>query len=211
MDVRGIINMVSSLSVGLDEPTQADIPVYLSYLNQVHLELYCQTAPSNPFLKLGRELLPTVDGAISPTTEPFFTLRKVYTETGTPLKPSSLDDILEEDPRLTRTSTTPSFWYFADNVLSVYPLFTGNIGVVYVKNPEIFTLDTTEAEIPYPAAYHDVLVNGTLLYLWSQEAGFRTDVKMAEVKKRLQTRSTELLNYLINVSGKKLYSTYSVV
>jgi hypothetical protein len=210
MDVRGIINMISSLSVGLDEPTQADVSVYLSYLNQVHLKLYRQTAPNNPFLVLGREILPVVDGIVSPTSEPFFMLRSIYTEQGTPLTASSLDNILKEDPRLTRRAT-PTQWYFSSNAISVYPLFTGNVGVLYVKNPTLFNINTTEEQIPYPAAYHDVLVNGTLFYLFSQEAGFRTDGKMAEVKQLWEQQSQELLTYLIKISGKKLYSTYSVV
>ncbi|CAK9254197.1 unnamed protein product [Sphagnum jensenii] len=79
----------------------------------------------------------------------------------------------------------PWAWYYASQNLYVYPLTTsdpdagsGQLGVSYIAQPVSLSLATVSADLPYPAHYHPVLVDGTCYYLFQTEAGFKNDLKM---------------------------------
>lgn len=209
MTVNEMINLISTLSVGLDAPSADDQEIFLRYLNLAHYELYRKTAHTNPAVGLVREVLDVVDGDAEDTSSPFFMVRSVYrTDQNMEITPSSLDDVQAEDPQHTKVGS-PRLWYYANNKISVYPIYTGEIGILYVKAPTPFTLNTSQAEIPYPPIFHSVLVHGASYYLFQGETGFRNETKMKDNELKWMNESTQLLQYLTNISGKKYYSTFS--
>jgi hypothetical protein len=209
MDVKEILALVSDLSIGLDEPTASDMAIYLKYLNLVHNELFRKVAAFNPKVPITREELNANDG-ILPALQSFPSLiRSIYQkDKNKSLVSSSFDRILGYDPGLVNNGD-PQFWYFSENKICVSPKYTGVIGVVYVPSPESLTLDTLSDDIPYPALYHSVLVDGTCYYLFQGEDGFKDQVKMQSAIIRWEKGQNELIAFLGNLSGQSNYSTYS--
>jgi hypothetical protein len=82
--------------------------------------------------------------------------------------------------------------------------------VWYIPQPPAFTEATEEKDIPYPIAYHPVLVDGALYYLFQEEGGFKSSRRENEAKARWETGKSKLLSYLHNSSGQT-FSTFSSV
>ena len=78
------------------------------------------------------------------------------------------------------------------------------VSVWYTPQPSLLTENTDESEIPYPPAYHPVLVDGGLYYLFQQEGGFKNTTKENEALIRWQNGKTRLLSYLYTSSGEFL-------
>jgi hypothetical protein len=69
---------------------------------------------------------------------------------------------------------------------------------------------TAEAEIPYPVAYHPVLADGALYYLFQEEGGFKDAQKDIQARVRWETGKSRLLSYLYYSSGQA-FSTFSSI
>jgi hypothetical protein len=219
MDVTEIINLVSDLSIGLDSPTPDDQVVFVRYLNLAHAELFRKTAAVSPVVRILRENnLNVTNGQVDPLTQTPFLIRSVtMMDQKKPLAATSLEEIEKTDPLLTKTGQ-PWAWYYANSSVFVYPLTTsdaqagsGQAGVSYIAQPSALTLTTVSADLPYPALYHPVLVDGTCYYLFQTEAGFKNDLKMKLALERWERGKSELLCYLRNLSGQQYYSTYTEV
>lgn len=219
MNVAEIINLVADLSIGLDTPTADDQAVFLKYLNLAHAELFRKTAAASPVVKILRENnLNVTDGKIDPLSQSPFLIRSVtLMAQNKPLLATSLEAIEKTDPLLTKTGQ-PWGWYYAHSAVFVYPLTSSNaeagtnqVGVSYLAEPLSLTLNTLSADIPYPALYHPVLVDGTCYYLFQTEAGFKNDLKMKLALDRWERGKSELLCYLRNLAGQQYYSTYTEV
>lgn len=219
MDVVKIIDLVADLSIGLDTPTADDQAVFLKYLNLTHAELFRKTAAASPVVKILRENnLNVTNGKVDPLRQTPFLIRSVtLMDQKKPLIATSLEVLERNDPLLTRTGQ-PWGWYYANKSVFIYPLTssvpeagTGQVGVSYIAEPAPLLLTTLSVDIPYPALYHPVLVDGTCYYLFQTEAGFKNDLKMTVALDRWERGKSELLYYLRNLSGQQYYSTYTEV
>lgn len=219
MNVAEIINLVADLSIGLDTPAADDQAVFLKYLNLAHAELFRKTAAASPVVKILRENnLNVTDGKVDALSQSPFLIRTVtMMDQNKPLLATSLEAIEKTDPLLTKTGQ-PWGWYYANKTVCIYPLASSNaeagtnqVGVSYLAEPLSLTLNTLSADIPYPALYHPVLVDGTCYYLFQTEAGFKNDLKMKLALDRWERGKSELLCYLRNLSGQQYYSTYTEV
>lgn len=214
MLVGEILNLVAELSIGLDSPTADDIPIFLNYLNLAHFELFSQTATVNPIVNIQRDVLAVTDGVVDPLTHDVFSFRSVYrADLNVQIHPTSIDKIIERDPS-NITTGDPSFWYYSNGRLNVWPLFTqgtdiGGIGVLYNTQPAPLGQNDDLSDY-YPIGFHPLLVEGTCYYLFQSETGFKNDAKMNRSYKRWKDGKTILYNYLITLgSGKTFRSTYS--
>lgn len=215
MLVGEILNLVSQLSIGLDSPTNDDIPIFLSYLNLAHYELYKKVASVNTIIPIQRDILNVTNGIVDPLTQSMFKIRSVYrNDINVQLKPYIYNRIQEKDPSLSITGE-PIYWYYINNTLSVWPLFTqtianGGIGVVYNIQASPFDLEeNSDLSIYYPEVYHPLLVDGTAYYMFQSETGFRNDNKMNAMATRWEVGKTNLYNYFLMSGGDNFYSTYS--
>jgi hypothetical protein len=82
--------------------------------------------------------------------------------------------------------------------------------VWYVPQPSSLSEETEEGDIPYPVAYHPVLADGALYYLFQEEGGFKDAQKDVQARVRWETGKSRLLSYLYNSSGQT-FSTFSSV
>lgn len=210
MLVSDVLNLVANLSIGLDSPTPDDQIIWLRYLNLAHFELYRHTAPVNPFLTLQTDTLNVNNGVVDALSQPIFAPRTVYrADINQIIQPYSLDKVLQCDPGL-QVEGEPKYWYYANNSLNVWPLWTqaNGIGVIYNTRANIFQINE-DVSIYYPLEFHTLLADGTAYYLFQSEVGFKNDLKMQKAKDRWNEGKTNIYNYFVTVSGKPIYSTYS--
>ena len=221
MTVNEILDYIATLGVGLDNPTSDDQDVFLKYLNLAHYELFRKTASVNPKASTIKEIVNCDNGVLDALSNEVQSVKKVYLVSGNiPLIASSQDLIQELDPGITKQGT-PREWYYQSNRVHVYPLFsspnpqtdppTGQIGVWYVKEPVELTFNTLESDIPYPVSFHPILIDGACYYLFQGDGAFKDGVKMQTALSRWHAGKTELFSYLIALSGKTYYSTFTRV
>lgn len=212
MNAKEIITLVSSLSIGLDEPTDSDIVIFLRFLNLAYFELLRLTILRNPIYPKVRETLQCTNGVLDPTANSVFSIRGAYLpDSNTPLIGTNFDAVFKIDPALKETSTTPEFYYYDSGNINIYPLYTGNVGIVYCKNPDLLNINSLSYNIYIPEIYHSVLVDGTSYYLFQSETGFKNEMKIQESMKRWNDGKTDVTGYLERLGGQKHYSTYSAV
>lgn len=212
MLVTDVLNLVANLSIGLDNPTDDDQEIFLRYLNLAHFELFQHTAPVNPFIPIQSDMLDVNNGVVDNLTAPLFSFRSVYrTDSNKELIPYSYDKILDKDPGLIITGE-PIYWYYINNKLNVWPLWTEEegIGVRYNIASNPFQLNNDLSPI-YPVQFHPLLIDGTCYYLFQTETGFKNESKMMNSQKRWKNGISNIYNYFVMLGGKPIYSTYSKI
>lgn len=210
MLARDVLNLVANLSIGLDTPTANDEEIFLRYLNLAHFDLFAHTATVNPFIPKQSDILDVNNGVVDNLTAPLFSFRVVYrTDTNTPLISYSYDKIIESDPGLTITGE-PKYWYFSENAINVWPLWTQPQGIGARYNVEVTPFGINDDLSPiYPAHFHPLLVHGTCYYLFQTESGFKNEVKMAKADVRWEKGKSDMYNHFLMIGGKPIFSTYS--
>jgi len=215
MKIAELLTLMGHLSVGNDNITPTERAIFLQYLNLAHLELYQETANFNQDLLI-RENLISQQGAntVMLSGMPYL-ISTVYVLTPEKQKLPRLSvvDAAEENRNAHRTpSGTPSAYFVQKNILSFFPPQTTPVSTIvwYVPQPKTLTEATEEGDIPYPVAYHPVLADGALYYLFQEEGGFKNTQKEHEARKRWETGKSKLISYLFS-SGGQTFSTFSSI
>lgn len=210
MTVLEILKLMATLSVGTDNVTAGERGIFLQYLNLAHFELYQETASLNQDGWVSETLTkPQNTQAVTLAQSPYC-INKVYDRTHQKtLNRLSLADLLEKDPDRKATGS-PSQYVIQGRELTVYPLQTPvlSLKVWYVPQPTALTEQTREQDIPYPLAYHPVLADGALYYLFQEEGGFKNPQKALAAEQRWEKSRLTLVSYLYQSSGQTL-STFS--
>jgi hypothetical protein len=212
MQVSGLLSLMGNLSLGNDNITKEEKTIFLQYLNLAHLELYQVTANFNQDLLVQVTLANQVDSNQVQLPETPYLVNSVYDLTHQrKLCRISLTDAIERDGSKTWTGN-PTQYFVKRDILEFIPTQTAitSINVWYVPQPTTLTEETPEQDIPYPLAYHPVLVDGALYYLFQEEGGFKNLQKAQAAQARWEIGQTRLLAYLYNSSGQ-LFSTFSSV
>jgi hypothetical protein len=217
MDVSQILTLLATLSIGLDEPRDSDIVVFMQYINLCYFEILQDTIAQNPLVTINHEFLDCIGGDLVPTTEPIYIPLVIYDiAANLPLTGTTRDKIESIDPALTKTGA-PFEWYYSSGIIKTYPISTssvvdGNgIGVKYIPQPAPLTSESLSAEILIPALFQQVLADGASYYLFQSETGFKDQTKMQASMMRWKEGKQRIFAYMKNISGKKYYSTYSPV
>ena len=210
MRVSGILTLMGHLSVGNDNITPSERAIFLQYLNLAHLELYQETANFNQDLLIMENLVEGTN-TVRLSRMPYL-ISSVYVLTNKQkLTRLSLGEAIENDPDFSDRGT-PSAYFVQKDTIQFVPTQTMAIPVViwYVPQPSPLTEETDEGDIPYPVAYHPVLADGALYYLFQEEGGFKNTQKELEARERWKTGKSKLLSYLHNSSGQS-FSTFSSI
>lgn len=217
MDVSQILTLLATLSIGLDEPTDSDIVVFMQYINLCYFEILQETIAQNPLVTINHELLDCTDGNLPPTAETIFDPLLVYDiAKNMPLTGTTRDKVESIDPGLTKISA-PLEWYYSSGIIKTYPISTslvadGNgIGIKYIPQPDPLTEESLSSDILIPSLYQQVLADGASYYLFQSETGFKDQTKMQSSMMRWKEGKQRVFAYMKNISGKKYYSTYSPV
>jgi hypothetical protein len=212
MEVSTLLNLMGNLSLGNDNITEVERGIFLQYLNLAHLELYQVTANFNQDLLVQVTLANQVGSNQVQLPETPYLVNHVYDLTHhRQLRRISLSDAITKDPAFTANGN-PTQYFVQRDVLEFIPTQTAitSINLWYVPQPIPLTEQTPEEDIPYPFAYHPVLVDGALYYLFCEEGGFKNLQKAQDAQRRWEVGQTRLLAYLYNSSGQ-LFSTFSSV
>jgi hypothetical protein len=212
MEVSTLLSLMGNLSLGNDNITQVERAIFLQYLNLANLELYQITANFNQDLLVQVTLANQVDSNQVQLPETPYLVNSVYDLTHQrQLRRISLNDAITKDPAFIANGN-PTQYFVKRDVLEFVPTQTAitSINVWYVPQPTTLTEQTPEQDIPYPLAYHPVLVDGALYYLFQEEGGFKNLQKAQAAQARWEVGQTRLLAYLYNSSGQ-LFSTFSSV
>ena len=143
---------------------------------------------------------------------PPYALQTVYDQTHQKkLTRTSLADLLEKDPGFKATGR-PYQYFLQGSVVHFYPPQTAitSVRAVYTPQPVLFTEETQDQDIPYPIAYHPVLLDGGLYYVFQEEGGFKNPQKALEAQKRWEDGRSRLLSSLYNTSGETFTSFMNV-
>ena len=204
MTVKYLLTLMGHLSLGNDNIMPEERQIFLHYLNLTHFELYQVTAPFNQDLFI----FETVSNALGENAVtlrfPPYALQTVYDQTHQKkLTRTSLADLLEKDPGFTATGY-PYQYFLQGSVVHFYPPQTAitSVRVVYTPQPTFLTEQTEDQDIPYPIAYHPVLVDGGLYYVFQEEGGFKNPQKAVEAQRRWEDGRSRLLSSLYNTSGE---------
>ena len=217
MDVSEIIKLLATLSIGLDDPTDSDIVVFMQFINLCYFEILQETLSQNPLSKINTEILDCNNGVLNATQEPIFIPLIVYDKkTNLLLTGNNRDDIEKRDPSLSKEGM-PLEWYYSNGTINVYPLSNsliadGNgIGVRYIPEPSPLTANSTSSDILIPKLYQQILADGASYYVFQSETGFKDQNKMQTSAMRWKEGKQKLFAYMKNISGRKYYSTYSPI
>ena len=212
MTVSELLTLMGHLSVGNDNVSALERAIFLQYLNLAHCELYQGTASLNQDL-WQLETLTTEEGQTTiPLARPPYRLQRVYDLTHHwPLSPLSFADLLHKDPEF-KDRGSPRHYSLHQQTLRFYPAPSAvlSVQVAFVPQPVLLKENTLEEEIPYPLAYHPVLVDGALTYLFQEEGGFKNPQKAQAAEQRWEIGKTRLISYLYQASGST-FTTFSSV
>lgn len=217
MNVSDIVDLLATLSIGLDEPSDTDILVFMQFINLCYFELLAATLAQNPLAPKNNEPVDCSNGILNSTSQPIFMPKIIYSlASNTPLDETIEEDVLKYDPGLQKQGT-PFQWYQANGFLKVYPIATsrvadgGGFGVRYIPQPSPLAYSSQSADILIPFLYQQVLADGASYYLFQSETGFKDQLKMQSAMARWTIGKQKLFAYMKNISGKKTFSTYSPV
>ena len=215
MEVAKLLTLMGNLSLGNDNITEIERAIFLQYLNLAHLELYQVTANFN------QDLLEKYDAEIPANTHEHdlgftpYLINEVWVgaslASSRKLKRQSLVTLLATLP-FWQNPGTPKYYYLRKQVIGFVPksIVPFEVMLHYVAQPITLTEQTLEQDIPYPLAYHPVLVDGALYYLFCEEGGFKNLQKAQAAQARWEIGKTRLIAYLHNSSGTS-FSTFSSV
>jgi hypothetical protein len=217
MRVSEILTLMGHLSVGNDNITPTERAIFLKYLNLAHWELYQETANFNQDLLI-QENLTTEQGtnAVELSRMPYL-VSSVYDQTRKRiLTRLSIEDAVEHNSDAP-VQGAPCAYFIQKNILTFVPPQTApvSVSVWYIPQPSPLTEETEgqaslEEDIPYPVAYHPVLADGALYYLFQEEGGFKSASRELEARKRWESGKSKLLSYLYSSSGQT-FSTFSSI
>ncbi len=217
MDVNEIVSLLATLSIGLDEPDDSDIIVFMQYINLCYFELLQATISQNPLAATNNDLVDCNNGILDSTSQIIFYPKMVYNiASNVPLTPTIEANVLKKDPGLMQTGE-PQEWYYSNGVINVYPIATSLVsdgkgfGIRYIPQPPPLTYGSASSDILIPTLYQQVLADGASYYLFQSEAGFKDQMKMQAAMQRWEKGKQKLFAYMKNISGNKFFSTYSAV
>ena len=212
MQVSGLLTLMGNLSLGNDNITQVERAIFLQYINLANLELYQVTANFNQNLLIKETVANQAGLNYAQLSGTPYLVNSVYDLTHQrQLRQISLTDAIERDPAFVSTGN-PCQYFVRQDMIRFVPVQTAvtSIKVWYVPQPITLTEQTPEQDIPYPLAYHPVLVDGALYYLFQEEGGFKNLQKAQAAQGRWELGKERLIAYLYNSSGTS-FSTFSSV
>ena len=212
MEVQKLLTLMGNLSLGNDNITQVERAIFLQYINLANLELYQVTANFNQNLLIKETVANQAGLNYAQLSGTPYLVNSVYDLTHQrQLRQISLTDAIERDPAFVSTGN-PCQYFVRQDMIRFVPVQTAvtSIKVWYVPQPITLTEQTPEQDIPYPLAYHPVLVDGALYYLFQEEGGFKNLQKAQAAQARWELGKERLIAYLYNSSGTS-FSTFSSV
>lgn len=214
MQVIDMLGNMALLSVGPDSLTPKTKAIFLKYLNIANREIYGKTAAINPDVVVNETIDVQVGHDEIALDNDIFSVNNIYVNDKYPsLKLKPYMDFIAYKKWRTVNSSDPEIFSFRKNTLLIYPIRPNTqytLDVFYAPHPEDIRETTAEGDIPCPKVFHDILVDGALYYLFSDEEGFKSTRDKLEAKERKESRLKDLNSYLYSNQNQS-FSTYSPI
>lgn len=205
MNVKEMIELMGTLGVG-EGANVVPEDVYIQYLNLANLELYQQTASFNDDI-LTKETRQNIVGPniIELNNYPYIINSVIVVGQRDPLfkmpfvRFSMIVDEAQNNPNNQNAQTPPSIYTKQNKKITFFPFNEDTVytvNVFYAKQPKKLNIDTEEEDVPYPIAYHNVLVDGALKYLFAGEGGFRSSKNQERAVNDYAVGKSRLISYL---------------
>lgn len=210
MTINDFLNRMALMGVGIVPPSDKDKNDFLIYLNMAHEELYPLVSVSLlPFIGQTSDFTTSEEGTLFFDPFPFTIEEIINIETNRPITFESEKTLRQTDILLTRVGA-PIHWFMRQSVIYLYPnpQSAYTITMTFIPNIQPLTLLTPESQIPYPLAFHRVLLEGAFYYLFQGESGFKNVQKMNMAQMKWEKGKAKMINYLDRFQGN-LISTYS--
>jgi len=211
VNVSDILDIVGDFSVSGSNVTDEQRTSFLRYLNLYKDSLYRKTAAMNGNLLQTQLFSGAYDSGVglslTGTTNLMFITSVINLKNNRVLKQKSQIEAYqlwynndEWKSGVPQIYTLLSSYTTDEFVVFIYPLPSDDVSMVvgYIENPEDFTEETPSVAIPFPQLYHQLLVDGTLWYVFQEEGGFKDSVKASEAKNRCMQGEQELMSFLQN-------------
>ena len=212
MTVAHLLTLMGHLSLGNDNINATERAIFLQYLNLAHFELYQSTASLNQALYDFEEIDKAADRGSANLSKQPYSVGVVYVpDLKKRLDFISMEEAIEDDPDISKRGILKKYC-LQNNKMVLWPYDPAprSLVVWYIPQPASFTEQTLAQDIPYPSAYHPVLVDGALYYLFQEEGGFKNAQKAQAAEQRWEIGKSRLVSYLYNTGGGSL-STFSNV
>lgn len=200
------------MSVGNDTSTDDEKSIFLKYLNQAHYELYNHTASVNEDLVVNEAQTTTANSSDVTLQNNIFCVNAVFIpDRITSLESKNLMEYVAYKKEYGASS--PSIYMFRKNTISIYPIVANkqyDLDIWYTPQPEELTETTPENDIPYPASFHNILVDGALYYLFLDEEGYQSTERSRNHTMKWEKGKQDLYAYLFHRSGQ-ITSSFSNV
>lgn len=165
----------------------------LRYLNKAYQAVFAKLCLANPSLFQQFQTVEINSGVGTFPNSTFMILSVCDTVNNRLLKERTMGDIeAKEDPALSKTGT-PAYYDRLLNGLYTYPINTQQVQIRYTPNVIPLTLNTLEATIMLPPAYHEVLEWATLFTLAYDERDMLTAAELEYTKARYDELEGELM------------------
>lgn len=208
MDVSEIISNVARISTNDDSPDSEATARLLSYLNMVYKLVYRKIAPYYKTRLATTQSVSVTAGSGTLSTLPLRIHSVTDTTNENRLIAADFEEIELNDPELDDTGNPTHFYIENDTTIVTYPKDTVTLRVRYTPEPADLTSGTLEADIKIPAAYHDILVHGTLFLSHMDENDLRAIGELQVSDSVFGRQLNELIAYLKNRPGTKTRTSY---
>lgn len=181
--------------------TKEDI---VRWVNDACLEIATTNATNQGFLGT----TPVVSGKSEYTLPPDLILLRSIRVNGMRLEHITYEQLLELDPRADETTGTPTHYWVYGGKVNLYPIpndSLGNVHVMYVKSPDLLTVDMLEREPDVPKHYHTRIVE----YCIAQAA--ELDDNIAQYQMKMGQFQSSLQNLRQNDEQPEQEAAYSSI
>lgn len=199
MTPNDIITQVANISAGEDSPDSADTARILRYVNNGYRQVYRQVAKINKNKLLTAENVSITSGSGTMTVTPLSIERVVDTTTDEILKEADIEWIEKYLDADIDDTGSPEYFYWdgAGTTLKTFPLNTTTVRVRYLPAPTDLTSAGAETTISLPVAYHDILVEAALFYMYQDENDIRSAQEIQVAKFAYEEKLKGLMRYLV--------------
>jgi hypothetical protein len=204
VNVSDILDVMASFSIGSTHVTPQQRSLHLKYLNVAYEELYRETALVN-------------EGVSS-----LFVFKDAYeghngiTLNEDAMMVSSVFDFSNRQELAKQTTANAlkayegcsghlhAFSAVLDAFVPQFQVFLypapvkAHVLITWIKNIIPLQEITKSSELPYPADFHSILVDGGLWYVFQEEGGFKDSLKAKESKRRWEKGKQNLTAFLFN-------------
>lgn len=195
MQVSEIITQVAQLGLNEDFPDEELQERILAYINRGHEQAYTEVAQYLEPINSTTEAVVITGGTGTIVGDVYSFISVVDVDNNRVLDPASASELEESDPALSQTGQ-PTRYYRIGNQIFTYPVNDTNIRIRYVPQAQTLTAATTEAELPYPRNFQQVLVWGGLYWMSLDERDASTNAVLSVAGSNFQNLIGKMNIYL---------------